>query len=352
MNRRQFISSSSIVVPYAAMQVAAGNSLPRSSLQQNVANETSFSFNPYDSQTLSAEDFSGDIFENSRADLNDQMIAFQISENEDGPVIVDTTEITPQFEGSENPDVVAAVSMESFHLGAQEETEDDSRATVRLILGKDPGSSDDSFDLAFWTITAGLQLYDSVKGEKANAGDLQSDFHQALGRRRIEVPGGLGQLRFDVLRHKEPPWWKKIFKFITGPTGTALTAAIGFPALAPQAIGFLDELLERLSDSDSRVLFAGRPLKLALSQKAKDDYLGGVSNVKMGSLRPGFVVLARGRDFRTLNTNAAYYHATYRKLVAKDMSLQEILDEGSDPFKDVTYSVLRLRMRETKLSLL
>jgi hypothetical protein len=41
-------------------------------------------------------------------------------------------------------------------------------------------------------------------------------------------------------------------------------------------------------------------MRLALSKYARDNFTGGSERVKIGCLRPGFCIMARGRDFKTI----------------------------------------------------
>lgn len=287
----------------------------------------------------------------NESDLANQFIVFQLSNNADGPAIFDSTEITSSINGSsEEPDVYVNLEMQSFHLGKDVHVDKKSRATMRINIGKDENSSDKYFDAVFWSIAAGMDLYNNFKNERAEPKDLKADFGKAFGNRPIEIPGGLAKMTFEVVKHQEPKWWQKIFKFLQSDTGKGLVSTLGFPGVSSKAIGLVDELLNKLDRSKPEILFKSRPMKLALTEKAKNDYTGGSERVKIGSMSPGFCVLARGKDYRTIIAADAYYHPTRDILVPSGVSTANLLSGNyNDPFENVTYAVFRIGMKATKL---
>lgn len=287
----------------------------------------------------------------SEDDLSNQFIAFQLSNKMDGPSILESSEVTSTIKGSsDEPDVLVNLEMQSFHIGGDVSVNKDTRATMRINIGKDENSTDKYFDTAFWSIAAGLDLYNQAKQKPADPKDLKADFKQAFGNRPIEIPGGLSKMTFEVVKHREPKWWQRIFKFLQSDTGKNLISTLGFPAITNNAITLLDELLNKLDNSEPEILFKSRPLRLALSEKAKLDYTGGSERIKIGSLSPGFCVLARGKDFNIFINSDAYYYPTYGKLVPSNVSNADLVrGEYDDPFKNVTYSIFRIGMKSHKL---
>lgn len=287
----------------------------------------------------------------SENDLNDQFLVFQFSDKTDGPRVIETSQVSPKLKGAkEKPDIKARMQLTSFHIGEGEDIDKNTRATLRIDFGKDD-KSNSPLDTVFWSVAAGMRLYDNAKKERTKAMDLQSNFDDAFSNRPIEIPGGLGKLSFEVVKHQEPKWWQKIFSFLESGTGKTLTSAIGFPGITTQAIGLVDELVNKLDNSKPKILFKSRPMTLALSGKAKSDYTGGLPGMNIGSLNPGFCLLARGRDFKTIVDSDPVYMASYGLLKPKDVSTTDFLNRHyDDPFKDITYAVLRLVMAETELS--
>ncbi len=284
-------------------------------------------------------------------DLENQFIAFQLSNKADGPAILESSEVTSSIKGTaDEPDVLMNLEMQSFHIANNIDIDKNSRATMRINIGKDKDSTDRYFDTAFWSIAAGLDLYNKAKEKPAEPKDLKTDFKQAFGNRPIEIPGGLANLNFEVVKHREPKWWQRIFKFLQSDSGQTLTSTLGFPAITNNAINMIDELLNRLDKSEPEILFKSRPLRLALSEKAKLDYTGGSQRIKIGSLSPGFCVLAKGKDFNTFINSNAFYYPTYGKLVPSNVSNADLVTGNyDDPFKDVTYSIFRVGMKQSKL---
>lgn len=287
----------------------------------------------------------------SESDIRDQFVVFQFSQTTDGPTILDTSQVEPAKAGSaDKPDALAVVQLASFSVGTDEGIDKNTRATLRLDLGKD-SNSDSSLDTVFWSIAAGMNLYDEIKKKPSEAKDLKTDFNEAFSRRPVEIPGALGKLSFEVIKHKEPKWWQRIFTFLQSGTGKALTAAVGFPAITGQAIGFLDELLNRLDKSNPEVLFKSRPMTLALTTRARDSFNAGVPSVSVGVMNPGFCLLVRGRNYKTLVDNKPVYMGAYGLLKPRDMALQEFLQSPSaNPFNQMTYAVLKVGTAETKLN--
>ena len=285
-------------------------------------------------------------------ELSNQFIVFQLNNTETGGTVLETSTVTPTLDGGETaPDVQMSIEMIAFHIGQDEGIPQDTRATMRLVIGKDENSRDKFFDTAFWTIAAGLQLYDQATGKAAESKDLKADFTKAFGKRPIEIPGGLARMTFEVVKHKEPQWWQRVFGFIQSGTGKALTSVIGFPAIGQAAIGLVDELLNKITDEVTGVLFKSRPLTLALSKMAKEDFSGGNPRVRVGCLNPGFCIIARGRDFGLLSNVDAYFYPAYGKLVPSSVSEVDLLaDNYDDPFKNCTYGVFKIGMRSAKLN--
>jgi len=283
--------------------------------------------------------------------LADQFIVFQFNNQLDGPTILEASQVEPKIAGSPTePDVRVALEMLSFNLGANEGIDPDTRATMRINFGKDQSSTDKHFDTVFWSIAAGLQLYDSYKGKRTESKDLNGDFGKAFANRPIEIPGGLGQLSFQVVKHKEPPWWKKLLGFAQSDTAKSLVSVLGFPAVTTQAISLIDELLGRLVDAEPEVLFGSAPMRLALSRWARDEFSGGNPRIRIGCLRQGFCVLARGRDYDAIAKSNAAYYSQYGKLVPTGVPDAQILaGKYDDPLKDITYAVFRVGMGGTKL---
>jgi hypothetical protein len=192
----------------------------------------------------------------TKISLRDQFLVFQFNNKMEGPTILEASLVEPKIAGSPNePDVRVVMEMLSFNLGSNEATDKDTRATMRINFGKDQSSTDKHFDTLFWSIAAGLELYNSYTNKRAESKELNGDFNKAFGNRPIDIPGGLGQLSFQVVKHKEQSWWRKLLGFAHSETAKSLVSMLGFPGITTQAIALIDELLGRLEDSAPDVLF-------------------------------------------------------------------------------------------------
>lgn len=285
------------------------------------------------------------------AELSNQFIAFQLTEKNGKSILLESSAVEPEIETPDaTPDVVMDARLEAFHLGDNEPVAKDARATLRLTINKaDDSPRARNFETLYWAVTAGLKLHDDVRNKRAESQDLNADFRKALGNKYIEIPGALGEIKFEVIRHREPSWWKKVFTFADSPTGKALTAALGFPAVTQQVVRFVDEAANRLENTNPEVLFASRPLKFAFSKQARKSYVGS-GPVNIGALNPGRWVLARGRDFKTLANAQAWFWGTYGRLVPGSVTGPDVVG-GSypDPFKNITYAVVTVQAKAHKL---
>lgn len=284
-------------------------------------------------------------------DLANQFVVFQLGNDPAGPAILSAESVAPQLAGSDAaPDIVTRLSLTAFHLGAGEDVEPGTRATMRINFGKDPESIDRYFDTAFWAVAAGLKLYDEQSARPAQTKELQADLNRAFGNRPIEIPGGLGNLSFEVVKHEEPAWWKRLFGFLGSGAGTALTSVLGFPAVTTTAIGLIDELLGRLADDDHEVLFRSAPMRLALTQRAHGEFTGGNPRIRLGALNPGYCILARGRDHAALAAADAVFYPTFGLLAPAKLDVRDVANLGRDnPLNALTYAVFRVQMKSVQL---
>jgi hypothetical protein len=281
-------------------------------------------------------------------DISKQFLVFQLTDEG----AQEPSQITPSVPGSQDlPDMRVGVSLEGFQCPSQQGF---SSATLRFTMGKDPSSSDRIFDTAFWCIAAGLQLYQESQGKTvpASGKELRSDFQQAFGKRPIEIPGGLAVMSFEVVRHKPEAWWQKVFTFLQSSTGKTLVSTLGFPALANSAISVIDELMNRVVGTGGEAIFKSRPLTLALSKYARDNYTGGNSNIAVGTLNPGWALLARGGDFKRIasNTRKIRFYPHLGIIAPSDTPVEELISNPqANEFADLTYGVLKVGMQSTKL---
>lgn len=282
--------------------------------------------------------------------IQDQFIVFQFSGSEEGPSILESSQVEPRLEGSdEKPDTLARLQMTTFHVGRGERIEKNTRATLRLDLSKDRNSSS-PLDTLYWAVAAGLRLYDDTKKGRAESRDLRADFGEAFAHRPIEIPGSLARFSFEVVKHREPAWWQRVFALLGSEAGKTLISAVGFPGVTGRAVELVDELLNRLNDDQPEVLFRSRPMTLALTTRARKELTGGLPGIRPGVLNPGYCLMARGRDFsRIISLNPRFLIA-YGKLVPGDLKPEEFLSGNfENPLDEMTYAVFRVGLAEARL---
>jgi hypothetical protein len=269
---------------------------------------------------------------------------FQLS-NAERP-ICDLTEVTPEIEGSANePDVQVSVAMLAFHLAhsTAESVQEKSRATLRLDLGKDEGSNS-QMEALFWSIASGLDLYEHIKGG-ANATTpkkMSDDFSAKFRQRPVEIPGGLGQLRIEIVEHAEPPWWRRAIGFVTEDSSVKrIISSIGFPGIALEAVRLLDAMIGRFEDAAARPILRSRPLTLAFSKAARTDYTAGSEAARIGCIAPGFYVLLRHADTAVFNQSPPVFLGHTGHLVPRSdwEKNPATVNPDSTAYSDITYAV-------------
>jgi hypothetical protein len=301
----------------------------------------------------------------NRDELQNQFILFQLSNDLGQPSLLESSQIEPVFEGSaDEPDVLMKVTLESFHVAKSEEIDEKTSATIRITINSDPMTAlDRNLDVLFWTVAAGIDLYNAVKNNGNSAqgnvialSNYAEDFQRPFNQRPIEILGGLANFHFEVIKHKAEPWWKRVFNFLETRTGEEVVRlvgeVIGLPGVTGTALRLIEELFERLSDANSEVIFQGRPMRLALTQFARDQYTAGNPRVRMGALNPGFAVLARGRDFPLFAERSFVYLPAYGKLLPSEVADNPsalMSGQYEDPLADVSYGVLRVGMSEASV---
>lgn len=254
----------------------------------------------------------------------------------------DPHDTVPSLEGTaEKPDVRARIEMLAFNPGKI--ATDDTRATLRLDVGQDSLSTSKLQPL-FWSIAAGLDLSEAIKGgDPGTPTRYRDDFTANFGERPIEVPGGLAELRFEVVTHPEKPWWREIFSFLTSDTAKTLISAFGFPGIATEAIKIIDQAFDLLGD-DHRVLFRSSKMQFALSKFARDEYTLGTPGVSIGALNRGFALLAPQRFYEDIIRERPQFIATYGRLIPGAWKLEEYLaGKLENIFDAMPYAVLRIR---------
>lgn len=263
--------------------------------------------------------------------------------------VLNTTEVVPTLKGdSDKPDINMALDFESFKIGSNENIEKDTKVTLQLKVGQEQKIT--GLDKLFYCINAGLDLYDEVKKKKAEAKDFKKSTGEALAHKPISLPAGAGLISLNVVKHEEPTWWQRVFSFAKSDKGRDLLSLIGFPGITETAVNCLSGMLDNLFDRAPEVLFQSIPIKVALSQNAKNELGGDLSTNYVSCLNPGFWVMARKSDYDVIVKSKPIYYGGYGILAPDGMSeIDALKDSNNNPFSKLTYAVIRARMKEVDL---
>lgn len=285
---------------------------------------------------------------------SDNFMMFRLG-GADNP-IVDLTEVSPEIVGDQNePDVHVSLSMMAFHISDSfaKKIDETSRATLRLDLGKDR-SSNSPLEPLFWSVAAGLDFYEHVRsGNNSDKPKEMSDnFTETFRRRPVEIPGGLGQLRLEVIAHPEKPWWRRALSGLGQDQNLKkIVSTVGFPGIALDAVKLIDEMIGQFEAKSATPIIQSRPLTLAFSKAAQSDYTGGLDVVKIGCVSPGYYVLLKGHDAQQLRHDPPLFLGHTGHLVSKQTweSDKGNIGKSSAPYTDITYAVVRIRARGAKI---
>lgn len=283
--------------------------------------------------------------------LTDQFCIFALRDGGEGSLdIVDIHDIEPTLGDSpEQPDIEAKFELVTFHAPPELLERQLTGATLRMDVGQAAASSGALRPL-YWSIAAGLDLYNQLKTPDQPS-DLRCDFASPLQHQPIALPGGVGELRFELAAHKPETWWRKLFQFGSSDTVKALTSAIGFPGILPEAMGLINEAFRNFGD-DAETLMVSRPLRLAFSKPAKDELSGGLSGIHVAVLNPGYCLLARSRDFDLMQRSRAKFYSGLNVLLPGDMDIAGYHGGEVNPFDALPYALIKVRARQRAFTML
>lgn len=274
-----------------------------------------------------------------------QFILFQLAEGDKR--VLNTTEVEPKLLGADKPDINMLLDFEAFKIGSGEGIDPDTKATLQLKIGQE--NKQDKLDKLFYCINAGLDLYNKVAKKNSEAKDFRKPTAEALGNKPISLPAGTGQISLQVVKHKEPKWWQRVFGFAKSNSAQDLFSLIGLPGITKLAIDSVSGMLDNLFDKEPEILFQSQPIKLAFSKFAKEELGGGISATSVSCLNPGFWVMARRADYDRIINNKPLYYTGPGLLAPQDMPAQEISSDAN-PFSQITYAIIRARMKEVDLN--
>ncbi len=277
-----------------------------------------------------------------------QFVLLQLTDSDKR--INNTSEVEPTLVGApEKADVNMLLDFEGFNIGKHEGVDSDTKATLQLQIGQEKRNG--PLEKLFYCVNGGLSLYNEIKGKKSESKDFKKSTAQALGNQPISLPGGIGKLTLKVVKHEEPKWWQQIFSFAGSDKGKELFSLVGFPGITETAINCVNGMLDNLFTKEPEVLFQSQPVKLGFTQAAKEELSGGLSTNFVSSLNPGFWVMAKKSDYDLIMNSKPIYYGGYGILAPDGMSeIEALKDSGNNPFSEITYAVIRAKMKEVNLA--
>jgi len=282
----------------------------------------------------------------------DYFMPFMLSKTQDVPTLVSVLDSQPELAGSDDqPDIALAMSMLALRLGTKDKQsiEADTQVTMRIDVTEDENAQESRFDNLKWVIASSIKLYNEAKGVVREPEEIRAKSDDALGKRPIEIPGGLGQIRLTMTKHKQSVW-RDAANLLVGDFGQTAVSMLGLPAVAGPVMNFVDQLLSRMFQGD--VIFDGGYIPFAFSAKARSRaqaLLGSTAIVSC--LNPGLYIIMRNEDYYATRELGAVYSLAYKRLFPKtDRTTLEamIAQSGKNPFDEFTYAVFQFRMREAK----
>lgn len=248
----------------------------------------------------------------------------------------------------EKPDIQVRIELVSFQIPCQDGIGDNMKATLRLDVGQDRSSQSDR-DPLFWSIAAGLDLASQALAS-SDPKERSANLSQPFKDRPIEIPGGLAEMRIELIAHQEPAWWRRIFSLTDNVAVRKLVSAVGFPGIALDAVKLLDEIIGRFEAARAVPIFQSRPLTLALNERAATDFSSGIDSVVPAVLNNGLFLMLRHCDVDVLRTEPPVYMGGYRRLAPKKNWDGKILKVSqNDPYCDLNYVIIRVKTRETRI---
>lgn len=296
-----------------------------------------------------AEDAGGRHVAGSSIDPN-QFTLFQLAGSRAKTALADLHAVAPVLKGSdEKPDVQVKIELLSFQIGSALGLDPGMQATLRLDIGKDEASASDA-DPLFWSIAAGLDLAAQAIDKTGDPKQKAANLSAAFRRRPIEIPGGLADLRIELVAHEPPPWWRKIFKFADNAAVKTLVSAVGFPGIALDAVKLLDAALGRFEEARAKPIFQSRPMTVALSERAASEFTGGLDTVKAAVMNDGVFVMLRHADAEIVRQSKPIYLGGYGRLVPGDTwDGETVVLPQDDPYAQLSYAILKVKTREAAI---
>jgi hypothetical protein len=283
------------------------------------------------------------------AEANKPFAIYQLSQTgEDTYEILSPLSVVPDLDGSEeNPDVALGLELVGVQFGEEVWTDARAadRATIRLTTKRELGAT----ETLHWAITTAVNLYEAYKGDKPVVHPIDLNARLIGPSQTMQFKGGAGAVQLEVLGHERPDWWQKVFNFLRGEGGQALMGAIGFPAVNRAALGFIDELTNRIKAARQKPIFSAGYAAVVFSKQGLTTY----AQRNPARLSTGLWLVVNPTDKSLLEQHGAYYFGGYARMVPGSYGdptayLDVIAQGNEDPFRNITYAVLDADMVETK----
>jgi hypothetical protein len=275
---------------------------------------------------------------------------FQVADKS-GHRILMSSEVEPALNVKDtNPDINLWIDIDSFKLSPEEGIDPTTKATLQLVVGQEQKM--DTLDKLFYCINGGLDLYDQLNSKYSKASDFKKATGEALGNKPISLPGGIGSISLKIIKHQDPPLWKRVFDFAKTDKAKELISLIGFGGITDTALktigGLMDNVFTHL-DKEPEILFKSSSLKAAFSKRGKKLLNGGLSINYVSSLNSGIWLMAKLADYQKIkNLNPIYYSGS--GMLAPDGFTEfQALSAKDNPFFNITYIILNVRMKEVNL---
>ena len=124
--------------------------------------------------------------------------------------LIDPHNTEPTLDGSDKePDTLVSVELESFNFSRSLNVDSDTQATLRLDIGKDDQARS-NLDLLLWSVSSAIDLAQQFKkGKTAKPADLNFKSASVFKSGPAQIPGSLGKITIEVVKHDKPRFGMK-----------------------------------------------------------------------------------------------------------------------------------------------
>lgn len=284
-------------------------------------------------------------------DVGNHFFPLQFSGDDEADPFQDLHDVAPVIAGDDRqPDIKASVELVAAHVAPDDIGGDVDGLTFRLDVGQNEMGRNGAEPL-YWTVAAGASsLLQALTGTRGKGGAPPFRIAQSLHGRPIELPQGLGTMRFEIGAHPQVPRWRSLFRLASDPAAERLAGALGFPGIALEGVKLIDEFLANLLP-EGKPLIQSQRLSIAFSARGREHFCMGVPGVSVGVVNPGYVLLMRARDLPIVRDDPPVFRGGEGRLVSRAAIAagKSRFRWDDNPYNNVSYAVLRVRARSTNL---